>query len=204
MSSIVVQNPTSADQLFLLFHGVGATPQSLEPLGKHLAQFFPMAAVISIQAPEECDLGQGFQWFSVQGVTEENRSARITAALPLFENTIQSWQTKFSLSRDETTLIGFSQGAIMSLSSTQTDTETLAHKVISLSGRFAVMPTKAPINTRISFLHGDQDQMIDYRYAEAAYQALNALGADVTFDLIPNLGHTINQIEAEKLIGYLQ
>ena len=38
MADIVVQQPAQqAQQLFLLHHGVGATPQGLVPLGQRLA-----------------------------------------------------------------------------------------------------------------------------------------------------------------------
>ena len=59
--AIVLQSPPAAASLFLLFHGVGSTPQDLAPLGARLAQEFPDAAVVSIAAPDRSDLGAGLQ-----------------------------------------------------------------------------------------------------------------------------------------------
>ena len=83
MPDIVVQQPAGpAKQLFLLNHGVGATPQGLVPLGQRLAAEFPEALIVSIQAPHASDLGQGYQWFSVREITEDNRPARVAEAMP--------------------------------------------------------------------------------------------------------------------------
>ncbi len=78
--SIVVQKPLEAQQLFLLFHGVGAQPESMLGIAKLLNQEFPMSMIVSIAAPHPCDLGAGYQWFSVRGVTEENRPRRVRDA----------------------------------------------------------------------------------------------------------------------------
>jgi phospholipase/carboxylesterase len=80
-AAVVVQSPAQARHLFLLFHGVGATPQDLVPLGGRLAREFPDAAIASIPGADRSELGGGFQWFSVSGVTEENRPARVAATL---------------------------------------------------------------------------------------------------------------------------
>ena len=90
MTDIVVQQPAgAAKQLFLLHHGVGATPQGLLPLGRRLAAEFPEALVVSVQGPEASDLGQGYQWFSVIGITEETRPERVAAAMPAFVKAVQ-------------------------------------------------------------------------------------------------------------------
>jgi len=204
MTSIVIQSPSSPSHLFLLFHGVGASPLSMEPLGKLIAEHQPNAAVVSVVAPQASDLGQGFQWFSVRGVTEENRLERVTAALPSFIDCVQSWQTKYQMPFQNTSLIGFSQGAIMSLSTTQLAEPILASRVISLSGRFAALPQIAPPQTQIAFFHGEADEVIHVQYAREAYQALKALGADTSLQTIAQLGHSINQAEAAKLLSLVK
>ena len=210
-TSLVIQEPSSPTRLFLLFHGVGATPQSLAPLGDVLARSFPKAVVVSIQAPDESDFGQGYQWFSVQGVTEENRVERIEAVMPAFVDTVKYWQQKTDLNAEQTTLIGFSQGAIMSLSSMQMVDEKLAEKIVSLSGRFAVLPNRVPKkapnrelwNTQIHFIHGNQDNVIDYRLSKSGYDALIDCGAMTTYDLIPHLAHSVNQAAVDCLLQRL-
>jgi phospholipase/carboxylesterase len=134
-------------------------------------------------------------------VTEENRVERIAAAMPAFVETIKYWQQKSELTPEKTTLIGFSQGAIMALSSTQMVEEKLAEKVVSLSGRFAMLPYKKSINhTEVHFIHGNQDNVIDYRLSKLAYDALISEGIMTTYDLIPDLAHTVNQAVVDCLL----
>ena len=110
--SLIVHPPAGgqAKQLFLLFHGVGAAPDDLVPLGQILAQQFPDSAVVSVQAPHDCHYSSGFQWYSVDGATDEQRAERTAQALPLFQQIVQQWQQAFAVSADATALVGFSQG----------------------------------------------------------------------------------------------
>ena len=131
---LIVQRPAKPSQLVLLFHGVGSSARDLAPLGEALAPHLPNAVIVSVQAPEAS--GRGWQWFSVQAVTEMNRPARVTAAMPGFVQAVMQWQQACGVATAATTLIGFSQGAIMVLESTQLDNPPAA-RVIALSGRFA-------------------------------------------------------------------
>ncbi|ODV04291.1 MAG: phospholipase, partial [Rubrivivax sp. SCN 70-15] len=137
---LIVQQPAAARQLVLLFHGVGSNARDLLPLGEALSPHLPDALIVSVQAPEAA--GRGWQWFSVQGITEADRPARVAAAMPGFVQTVQRWQDQAGVSTAQTTLIGFSQGAIMSLESTQLDAPP-ASRVVALSGRFAQPPRRA-------------------------------------------------------------
>ena len=136
--SIVIRKPVIPSRLILLYHGVGSRPESMMTLGRWFADNLDRAMVIAVAAPFRFDMGEGLQWFSIRGVTEENRIGRIEEVMPLFAENIHKWQQEANLGAEDTSIIGFSQGAIMSLSSTQLVTEPLARQVISLSGRFAL------------------------------------------------------------------
>ena len=78
---LVLHRPSApARQLVLLFHGVGASPEGFEPLGPALAR--DDRWVVAVRSPFESGFGAGWQWFSLQGVTETNRAERIAAAMP--------------------------------------------------------------------------------------------------------------------------
>ena len=125
----MLQRPTVPSQLVLLFHGVGSSARDLAPLGAALAPHLPGAAIVSVQAPEAS--GPGWQWFSVQGVSEVNRPARVAGAMARFTQVVRQWQAACAVEPQRTTLIGFSQGAIMALESTQLDSP-VAERVISI------------------------------------------------------------------------
>jgi phospholipase/carboxylesterase len=200
---LIVQSPPQAQRLFLLFHGVGATPQDLLPLGRRLAREFPDAAVVSVPAPDRSDFGSGFQWFSVAGVTEQNRPARVAATLERFVERVRQWQQRTRVGREATTLVGFSQGAILSLAAAMAP-EPPAGRVVSMSGRFSEPPRQAPQGVRLHFIHGSADPVIPALHAQQAVGQLQALGAPVTLDLVPGLSHGIDRSAEDLLVKRLQ
>jgi len=200
---LVIQRPAAPAQLMLLFHGLGATPDDLLPLGEYLAAHFPAAFIVSVAAAARCDFAAGRQWFSAQGVTEANRPARVDAALPAFVAAVRRWQDETGLGVEPTALIGFSQGAIMALAATQGPEAALAGRVVALSGRFAAPPRQAASGSTFHFVHGKQDAVIPYGFTVAGAEQLIALGGDVTADVIPFVGHEINPEIAALIVQRL-
>jgi phospholipase/carboxylesterase len=205
--SIVVQQPEApAAQLMLLFHGVGGHAEEMLPLARVLGAAFPQAFIVSVRAPHASDLGGGFQWFSVQGVSEANRAARIAAVMPGFVATVRHWQGLAQAGVEATALIGFSQGAMMALEATR-EAAPLAGRVVAIAGRYAELPLEAAPLTTIHLLHGKADPVIAYGHTVAAAERLLALGADVTADVLPFVGHAIAEplaaLVVERLQGYL-
>lgn len=127
-------------------------------------------------------------------VTEENRPQRIAEAMPLFLQTIAHWQRVTGIGPERTVLVGFSQGAIMSLESTQTTLVPTApaHTLIAIAGRLAEVVQRAPAGVRFHLIHGDQDAVVMTRWSVEAEHQLRTLGASVTLDLVPGLGHGID------------
>lgn len=203
MDGLVLQSPAPARELFLLFHGVGASPQDLVPLGQLIARAFPEAAVASVPAPDRSDFGSGLQWFSVRGVTEENRPGRVQATLGRFLDTVRAWQERTGVSAAATTLVGFSQGAILSLAAAMASPAPVG-RVVSMSGRFDELPQRAPAGVRLHFVHGDADAVIAVQHARDAAKQLQALGAQVTLDVVPGLGHGIDRRAADLLLQRLR
>lgn len=201
--AIVIQAPASgARRLLLLFHGVGAQPRDLVPLGRALAARHPDAFVASVPGAHRSDLGTGFQWFSVRGVTEENRPARVAEAAPAFEAAVREWQQRTGLDAAQTTLIGFSQGAIMALESIGRP-PPLASRVVAIAGRFAAAPHVPAAGTRLHFVHGAADPVIPFGHSASAAERLAAAGADVSVDLLPGVGHEIDAQVAEAVLRRL-
>ncbi len=204
--SIIVARPEGqAEQLMLLFHGVGASAHDLVPLGRALAAEFPAAFIVSVNAPIATGPNGG-QWFSVLDITEENRPGRVAAALPAFAKAVRHWQAEAGVGTDAVALIGFSQGGIMALESTR-GRPALAGRVISIAGRFAKLPEAANEDTTLHLFHGKLDPVIPYGFTVEAAQHLVKIGADVTADVIPFVGHQISDdivaLMIERLRGHL-
>jgi phospholipase/carboxylesterase len=205
--SIVIQKSEGRpEQLILLFHGMGASPASLVPLGQRLASAFPGSTVVSVAAPHPSGNPGGREWFSVAGITETNRVGRVEQAMPALLAEIREWQQSVDVTPMVTALVGFSQGAIMALEASVMPSRP-AGRVVAIAGRFARLPEHAPSDTTIYLLHGKEDPVIPYRHAVEAAHRLGDLGGDVTADVIPFTSHEINgeiaDLAVERLLGHV-
>ena len=208
-SRALVDLPASgaAELLFLLFHGVGGQAANMAPLAAALRQQYPQAAVVSLNGPDPFDGipggGAGFQWFSVVGIDDGNRLARIDAALPAFIARVRSWAAHFGLEWQRVALAGFSQGAIMSLEAVQAE-PALAGRVIAFGSRYARMPEQAPQDVCVHLLHGMADTVLPYQPMVNAANTLVQLGADVTADVKPGIGHELHPDLVDKAMEQLR
>lgn len=205
------------DLLYLLFHGVGASAAHMAPLARRLAQEYPQAAVLCVDAAEvydavfsaeDRDAGKpgapaGRQWFSIRRLDDTNRAGRVAAALPPFIAGVRSLQQRFGVGWERTALAGFSQGAVMALEAVQAEPQ-LAGRVLAFAGRHVAAPTHAPADTTVHLFHGMDDAVIPHRAAVQSARCLMALGGDVTADVLPGVGHELHPALIDKAIDQLR
>jgi phospholipase/carboxylesterase len=178
------------NSLIVLLHGVGQTPADMAPLADLIAAHDPHARVVAPPAAHRCDRGgAGFQWMSVAGITEENRPARVRAALPAFVATIEGLQRAHGATPEDTVLAGFSQGAIMALAACRD--RYLARHVVAIAGRFSPLPDAWERRTAVTLVHGRMDWTVPVQHSERAFERLAALGADVRLDVVPRAVHLL-------------
>jgi phospholipase/carboxylesterase len=197
----------AVELLFALHHGVGASALHMAPLAARLAAEYPQAAVVCLDGPQPFDAGApgsgGFQWFSVQGITEANRPDQVAQALPGFVATLRALQQRFGVSWQCTALAGFSQGAIMSLEAVQAEPH-LAGRVLAFSGRHVTAPVHAPVDTTVHLFHGMDDRVIPPGPAIDSAERLVALGGDVTANVLPGLAHELHPLLIDQAIEQLR
>lgn len=176
--------------LIVLLHGVGQTPADMAPLADLIAAHDPHTRIAAPPAAYPCDDGgAGFQWMSVEGITEENRPGRVRAALPAFVAAIEAVQRAHGAAPERTVLVGFSQGAIMALAACQD--RHLARHVVAIAGRFSPLPETWERRTAVTLVHGRMDWRVPVQHSEQAYERLAALGADVRLDVVPRAIHLL-------------
>jgi phospholipase/carboxylesterase len=177
--------------LVILLHGVGQAPAAMAPLGERVVAALPGARVAAVPAAFAYDRGpDGFQWFSVDGITEENRPGRIRAALDVFAGTIRAVQHAHGARPDDTVLTGFSQGAIMALAGCRE--AWLARRVVAIAGRFAPLPAQWPHPTAVALVHGTMDGVVPADHSRRAAARLAELGAAVRLELLPRTVHMLS------------
>lgn len=201
-TSIIAQRPEGAvSQLVLLMHGVGSTPQSMMGVARWFADRDRAAMVVSVASPDPSDISSGLQWFSVRGVTEDNRQTRVDGAMPAFQATVRHWQEDCGVDPQRTLIVGFSQGAIMALESTKL-AKPPALRIVAFAGRFASPPAR-PSDAVIHLLHGASDPVMPASLAQAAQVQLLQLGTRVTLDVAQGVGHEPNGALLDRLSALL-
>ena len=166
----------------IFLHGVGSSGAAMAPLAKAVGLAVPAHCP---DGPEDFNHGQGRQWFSIAGVTEANRPARVAAALSAFSDIVSQFgDTTDSL------LIGFSQGAIMALHAVAAGLPVAG--VFALSGRLAGPVDHSSGWPSITLLHGSADPMMPPAVARATEQWLRDAGASPQLTIFEGLGHSID------------
>lgn len=172
-----------------LMHGMGSNEQNMLPLvsGMDKNQF-----VFSIRGPIEQPPGYAF--FTIQGFGNPHRDA-FDSAINKLENFIEYAVEEYPVHTDELFLMGFSQGAILSM--------TLGLKlgnrikgIIALSGYIPAFVKEEydiqPMDQVAAFIsHGENDQVLPFEWGIAAEAFYKQHGAVSTFSAYPE-GHTVS------------
>jgi phospholipase/carboxylesterase len=76
--------------------------------------------------------------------------------------------------------------------------------VLAFGGRHALAPEHAPEEVSIHLLHGMADAVMPYQLAVRSAEILVQLGADVTADVLPGLGHELHPALIDKAMEQLR
>ena len=188
---------SQADRVVVLLHGVGSSGAAMAPLAEALRPFLPSALILAPDGPHPFDGGApgapGRQWFSVRQITPAERPSRIEGALPSLLEWLPEELNAAGLPATAFSLVGFSQGAILSLSATALGLECAA--VVAFAGRLAHAPKPAGTESPSLYLgHGEDDGVIGIEEGADAAARLKAAGYDLTFERYDGVGHMVPPI----------
>lgn len=176
--------------LVVFLHGVGARGEDLLGLGDLWKSDLPGVAFAAPDAPFAFDGGAfGRQWFSILGVTPQNRGERLGAAAAAFDAVVDTAIAQAGTTAERTALVGFSQGSIMALDAVGRGRAFAG--VLAYSGRLG-RPLATPSRTPIRLVHGRADGVIPASESVAAEAALKAAGLEVALDLLADVAHEID------------
>jgi phospholipase/carboxylesterase len=195
----------AANILVIMLHGVGSSGNDLAPLANAWKSTLPGAVFASPNAPAPSSFGSGYQWFSVTGVTEDNRSERIADARQSFDKVISSIiaDNGFTDKLDRVAFVGFSQGTIMALDAIASGRWPVG-AVVGFSGRLASpLPLQPSLKTPVLLVHGSADPVIPATESSKASATLQALGVKVEMLTLPGLPHTISAEGAAQAGSFL-
>jgi phospholipase/carboxylesterase len=189
MTDLIIQAPKDFKQLVLLLHGVGSSPTHLKPLGQAIAAANPQALIVALAAPFVDERGLS-QWFSVAGVTEQNRPERVIQALPAFFQCLAPWLQQARAAAIEPVLFGFSQGGIMLLEAAKNSELSDCHLLVCAT-RFASLPDQALSVKSLGWLHGQHDPLFSPELVLQAKQRLARFGQDIEPQFFAGMQHEL-------------
>jgi phospholipase/carboxylesterase len=186
-----------ATGLIVFLHGYGADGSDLLGLGDVMGPHLPGVAFIAPDAPERCAGGGfGLQWFPIprfDGSTEAERDAGIDAATADINAFLDARLAEEGLTPDRLVLVGFSQGAMMSLHVAPRRVPEMA-AVVAISGRLlrpVTLAAEAKVKPPILLIHGDQDPVVPFSDMSAAGDALVTAGFQTFGHVMKGTGHGI-------------
>ena len=194
----LVQEPKvkhDKNPLLLLLHGYGSNEEDLFSFAPELPDD---SYVISVRAPYDLQ-PYGHAWYAIHFDADENKfsdNEQAKQSVEIIASFIDEIVKQYPIDTENVTLIGFSQGAILSYATALTFPEKVT-KVVALSGYFnqEIMPevidTKAISHLKFFVSHGSVDQVIPVDWARKAKPALENLGLEVEYQEYP-IGHGVS------------
>ena len=187
-----------SNKLVIFLHGYGADGKDLIDLANPFSMALPNATFISPDAPFPCAMSpQGRQWFPI----EEIPMGAIEASNNLLSLIEKEAQT-IGLNFKDVILIGFSQGAMMSMQCLLLSKFQLSG-IIGYSGalreqnieaaKYNVIDGKHKFSsTPVLLIHGEQDEVVPFQMLEKSKVLLDGIGFNTRTLSRPNLGHGID------------
>jgi len=198
---IHTKSPTvdiSPKQIVFLLHGYGADGADLIDLSSPFSMVLPYAKFISPDAPFDCKMSPtGKEWFPLEEIPKGAINAS-NELLDLIKNECHKENLKF----ENVLLIGFSQGAMMSIQSLLlSDYNFLG--IIGYSGGTSLENINASrhlidknthknSSTPVLLVHGEEDDIVPFSSLDNAKKLLTEVGFDVKTVNRPGLAHGID------------
>lgn len=179
------KNTTSKTPLLILLHGYGSNAEDLFSFASELPEDL---LIISAQAPHNMGFNQ-YAWYTIHFDANDGKFSDIPeaiAARDLIATFIDELKEKHQFDHDNITLLGFSQGAILSYSIAFNYPEKIK-QVIALSGYLNPEINNTDIdlvkakNIPFYISHGTEDQVLPVALARETVAFLEEENFDVSY-----------------------
>lgn len=181
--------------LLLLLHGYGSNEEDLFSFASELPDEY---YVISVRAPYNLMYGS-YAWYAINFDADENKFSDLDQARKsrdLIAGFIDELLVSYPINPDHVTLVGFSQGAILSYAVALSYPQKV-QRVAAMSGYLNTeIATENYTQNDFSKLsiftsHGTVDQVIPVEWARKAKPAIEALGIPMVYKEYP-IGHGVS------------
>jgi phospholipase/carboxylesterase len=189
----------------ILIHGYGSNMDDLFSFANYLPEQY---TIISLQAPLDSPFG-GSAWYSINfdpnlEKWSDNYEAKIS--LNKISDQLDYFTSTYELNPNDISLIGFSQGAILSWA-LLLDHPLLYRRAICMSGYINQEILQKPLGEYHDILaygsHGSNDVTIPYDWAKSSIECLKKNNPEVVFNIYPD-GHNISPENFESILNWIK
>lgn len=193
--------------LLLLLHGYGSNEEDLFSFASELPDEY---YVISARAPYDLQYGS-YAWYEINFDADQNKFSDHNQAIlsrDLVVKFIEELKVQFPIDSSDITLIGFSQGSILSYS-IALSYPNIVQRVGALSGYLNLEINRDSYRDndfqglKIFSSHGTVDQVIPVEWARKTDPILNNLGINSTYREYP-IGHGVSPQNFFDLKNWLE
>ncbi|MDR0810467.1 MAG: dienelactone hydrolase family protein [Gemmobacter sp.] len=199
-----------ARSVVIFVHGYGADGADLLGLADPLAPHLPDTVFYSPDAPEPCAGNPfGYQWFPIprlDGSDEDAAEAGMRSAAEKLNAFIDAKLAEEGLEPAALALVGFSQGAMMSLHIAPRRARAIAG-VIAFSGRLLEperLVPEAEAKPPVLLIHGDADEVVPFTDMGRAGNALVEAGFETYAHVMKGTGHGIAPDGLQVALAFLK
>lgn len=181
--------------LLLLLHGYGSNEEDLFSFASELPEEY---YIISARAPYDMQYGS-YAWYAINFDADENKFSDIEQAKKsrdIIANFIDELIENYPIDKNAVTLIGFSQGTILSYAVALSYPQKV-QRVVAISGYLNLdmavphFATHDFSKLKIFASHGTVDQVIPVDWARKAKPILEQFGVATTYKEYP-VGHGVS------------
>ena len=194
LSSTIINSGTSIKNAVILCHGYGGDGKDISIVAHYWKNFLPDTLFICPDAPEVCKVNpQGFQWFDLMDQTEDEILSKSLIAEEKLNKLIDEVKENNKLKADQISLVGFSQGCMISLQVVLKRKDKIK-SLIGYSGKILnSQHLSKNIHSRpeIYLMHGDIDNVVPLNSLLEAKEFFSKLNYKINTKIFKNCEHRI-------------
>ncbi len=192
--------PNKTYPALFVMHGIGSNEQNMLSLVAGLEESF---YIFSIRG--HLSQPPGFAFFTIEGYGKPHRAV-FDEGISKLTHFIDYACEQYPVDKGQVYLLGFSQGAILSMTLGLTLGDRIKG-IVALSGYIPGFVkeeyTIKPVDQVSLFIsHGEFDQVLPFEWGKANNEYFKELGANVTFKTYPE-GHTVSQQNYEDFTKWI-
>ena len=198
-----------ATSIVVFVHGYGADGADLLGLADVLGPHLPDTMFYAPDAPQACKGNPfGYQWFPIpwmDGSSEAAAAAGLAASAEALNAFLDACLAETELTDADLALVGFSQGAMMSMHVAPRRAKAIAC-VVAISGRLLepeALAGAVRVRPPVLLIHGDEDGVVPFASMKAAGDVLVATGFETYSHVMRGTGHGIANDGLEAALGFL-